>query len=82
MDCTVYIGVVFGVVIVHGIDDNCRFLCCRRIVEIDKPMAVDLALEYWKVILDSYAITQSVYIQDAPSIGFALHRVHVQSRAR
>ena len=48
MDCTVYIGVVFGVVIVHGIDDNSRFLCRRRIVEINEPMAVDLALEYWK----------------------------------
>ena len=73
---------VFGVVIVHGIDDNSRFLCRRRIVEINEPMAVDLALEYWKVILNSHAITQLVDIQDAPSIGFASLRVHVQSRAR
>ena len=82
MDCTVHIGVVFGVIVVHGVDDNSRFLCRRSIVEIDKPMAVDLALEYWEVILNGHAITQSVGIQDAPSTGFASLHVHVQSRAQ
>ena len=82
MDRTVYIGVVFCVVIVHGVDDNSRFLCRCRIVEIDEPMAVDLALEYWEVILNGHAITQSVGIQDAPLTGFASPHVHVQSRAQ
>jgi hypothetical protein len=57
-------------------------LCRRRIVKIDQPMAVDLSLEYWEVILNGHAITQLVGIQDAPSNGFALHHVHAQSRAQ
>ena len=80
MHCTMDIGVVLCVVIVHGVDDDSRFLRRCGIIEIDESMAIDLTLQYWKVILYGHAITELVGIQDVPSIEFALHHVHAQSR--
>ena len=58
VDCTVNICIVFCVIVVHGINDNSRFLCCCCIVEVNEAVSIDLSLQNRKIVLDRHGITQ------------------------
>ena len=69
----VNVGVGFRIVGVHRIDNDLWFLRGGGVVEVDQPVAVDLALQNGKLFTKGHALTASIRIPGEPLTEFASH---------